>query len=124
MTATSEFSITQLTRAYGVTPRAIRHYDEFGLIRPHRNSANRRRFDAAERDRLVFILRLRRASIGLPEIRSIMRAGRSDGAAAQLARAIAVVETRLRTLEETDAKPGSVEAATQLLTALRAEMNH
>ena len=123
MSATPEFSITQLSRAYGVTPRAIRHYDEVGLIRPHRNRANRRRLDLAERDRLLFVLRLREAGLGLDQIRRIVAVGRRHGPSEQLARACEALADRIVDLEcAVPPKPASLGATVSVLKALETEM--
>ncbi|MDP3747001.1 MAG: MerR family transcriptional regulator [Phenylobacterium sp.] len=123
MSASPEFSLTQLSRTYGVTPRAIRHYDDVGLIKPHRNRANRRRLDLAERDRLLFILRLREAGLGLGEISRIVAVGRRHGPSEQLARACDALSDRIVDLEcALPPKPASVEAAVSVLKALETEM--
>ncbi len=123
MSISPEFSLTQLSRTYGVTPRAIRHYDDVGLIKPHRNRANRRRLDLAERDRLLFILRLREAGLGLDEIRRIVAVGRRHGPSEQLARACEALNDRIVELEcALSPKPSSVDAALNVLKALETEM--
>ncbi|MDP3746368.1 MAG: MerR family transcriptional regulator [Phenylobacterium sp.] len=123
MSASPEFSLTQLSRTYGVTPRAIRHYDDVGLIKPHRNRANRRRLDLAERDRLLFILRLREAGLGLDEIRRIVAVGRRHGPSVQLTCACAALNDRIVDLEcAFPPRPASVKAAVSVLQALETEM--
>ncbi len=53
----SEYSISELAREFGITPRAIRFYEEKGLLTPQRNGTSRI-FNAADRVRLVLILRV------------------------------------------------------------------
>ena len=50
----SEYSISELAREFGITPRAIRFYEEKGLLSAQRNGSARV-FNAAERVRLVLI---------------------------------------------------------------------
>ena len=51
-------------RAYcGLTQRAIRYYEERGLIAPDRDSYNQRLFDAETLDALSLISKLRKAGL-------------------------------------------------------------
>jgi MerR family Zn(II)-responsive transcriptional regulator of zntA len=82
----------------GLTPRAIRYYEEQGLVEASRNRQNARCFDAAARVQLELIARLRRAGVSLKEIRSVLIAREEDADhAAGLIRAI--LEHRLCELE-------------------------
>lgn len=63
-------SLSALTRRFGVTPRAIRYYEEAGLIAAERDPMNARRFDGEQQERLAEIVRLRRAGLSLNEVRS------------------------------------------------------
>ena len=74
--------ISDLAKLYGLTPRAIRFYEERGLIQTSRDRLNTRRYDARARDRLKAIAELRRAGLGLDDIEEILRAG-ENGADAQ-----------------------------------------
>lgn len=56
----------------GLSPRAIRFYEECGLISTRRDHLNRRIFDGETRRRLGIISRLRRAGLGLEEISSLL----------------------------------------------------
>ena len=53
----SDYSVSELAREFGITPRAIRFYEEKGLLTPQRNGTSRI-FNAADRVRLVLILRV------------------------------------------------------------------
>ncbi|HEV7949428.1 MAG TPA: MerR family transcriptional regulator [Glaciihabitans sp.] len=54
----------------GVTPRAIRHYHEIGLIpEPERGSDNRRRYGYDEMIRLLWVRKMTDAGIALDDIR-------------------------------------------------------
>ena len=62
------FSIGELADMFGITPRAIRFYEDQGLLSPRRVGKNRI-FSNRERVRLDFILRGKRLGISLAEIR-------------------------------------------------------
>ena len=74
--------ISDVAKLYGLTPRAIRFYEERGLIHTSRDRLNSRRYDARARARLKAIAELRRAGLGLDDIGDILRAGEA-GAEAQ-----------------------------------------
>lgn len=61
--------ISTLTQRYGVSPRAIRFYEEEGLIEADRDRQNRRIYDADAQARLAQIVDLRRCGLSIPEIR-------------------------------------------------------
>lgn len=69
-------------RLFGLTARAIRYYEERGLIKAGRDRLNARIFDAKARRRLTWIAKLRLAGVSLPDIEEVLteedRAG--DGA--------------------------------------------
>lgn len=55
-----------------MTPRALRLYEERGLVAVHRDRLNRCHFDGAARRRLGWTSQLRAANISLPDIRFIL----------------------------------------------------
>jgi DNA-binding transcriptional MerR regulator len=65
------WTITELAEEFGITLRAIRHYEDVGLISPERRGTSRV-FHARDRIRLQLILRGRRLGFSLPEIRTIV----------------------------------------------------
>lgn len=62
------YSISELAQIFGITPRAIRFYEDRGLLAPRRVGKTRI-FGKRERVRLDFILRGKRLGISLAEIR-------------------------------------------------------
>lgn len=71
------FTVKQLARLAGVTPRALRHYDQIGLLKPSRLGENGYRYYGDESlPRLQQILFYRELDIPLEEIRKIV--GRHD----------------------------------------------
>lgn len=68
-----KISISALSIAYGLTPEALRYYEEKGLLSPDRTSASGfRRFSLADVQRLGIIKSLQRQGFSLDEIKRIM----------------------------------------------------
>lgn len=61
------FSISDLAREFGITPRTIRFYEDQGLISPHREGRTRV-FTRRDRTRLKLALRGKRLGFSLAEI--------------------------------------------------------
>lgn len=77
-----EYSISQLARMAGVSPRTLRHYDQLGLLAPSRVSANGYRwYQRRELLLLQRILLLKELAVPLPRIAEIL-AGEADEVAA------------------------------------------
>ena len=70
-TERAEFSISELAREFDVTPRAIRFYEDQGLITPRREG-QRRVYTARDRTRLKLTLRGQRLGLTLSEIRELI----------------------------------------------------
>ncbi|BCJ73603.1 MerR family transcriptional regulator [Catellatospora sp. IY07-71] len=101
-----EWSIQDVARLAGTTSRTLRHYDEFGLLRPSRVGRNGHRFyDQDCLVRLQRILLLRELGLGLPAISAVLAGQQSTTAA---------LRTHLRLLEHErdriDRQIGSVKA--------------
>jgi len=64
--------LTALMRRFGVTARAVRFYEEEGLITVGRDRRNFRVYDQEAQARLAQIVELRRCGLGLPEIREAL----------------------------------------------------
>ncbi len=64
------FTIRQLTKEFGVTARALRFYEEEGLIAPSRRGQTRL-YAPRDRARIVLILRGRRVGFSLAELREL-----------------------------------------------------
>ena len=65
------YTITDLTREFGVSTRTIRFYEDEGLISPQRRGRTRL-FREADRRLLSFILRGKRLGFSIAEIREII----------------------------------------------------
>ncbi len=66
------YTITELTREFGVSTRTLRFYEDEGLIHPERRGRTRL-FRAADRRLLQEILRGRRIGFTIAEIREIIK---------------------------------------------------
>jgi len=65
------YSISELAREFDITTRAIRFYEEKGLLCPRREG-QKRLYNAADRVRLELILRGKRIGLTLEESRDII----------------------------------------------------
>jgi len=61
-------------RLFGLTARALRFYEEKGLVEARRDRLNARFYDPAARRRLEWIARLRKAGVSLPDIEEVLHA--------------------------------------------------
>ena len=78
-----DYSIHELAALSGVTPRALRYYDQIGLLRPRRDPANGyRRYGPAEVDLLQQILFFRALGLSLEEIGTLIASPGFDRGAA------------------------------------------
>ena len=68
------FTITELAREFDVTPRAIRFYEDQGLLAPRREGSSglRRVYSSRDRTRLKLTLRGKRLGFTLSEIRDLL----------------------------------------------------
>lgn len=103
---TSTYTITELAREFDITPRAIRFYEDQGLLAPTRaggkNGAGRNRvYSARDRARLKLTLRGKRLGLALSEVKELldMYEGPKDEAA-QNARFIEVLKRHRAQLEQ------------------------
>jgi DNA-binding transcriptional MerR regulator len=93
------FSMTQLAREFDLTSRAIRYYEQEGLIAPSRRGRTRV-FSLRDRTRLRLINRGRRLGFSIAEIREILDLYDSrDGEQGQLAHFIRKIRERRASLE-------------------------
>lgn len=65
------FTISELSREFNVTPRAIRHYEDQGLIFPQR-AGQSRVYSKRDRTRLKLTLRGKRLGLSLGEIKELI----------------------------------------------------
>jgi DNA-binding transcriptional MerR regulator len=97
--------IAEAKRRFGLTERAIRFYEERGMIEVERGLYNQRYFDEKAQTRLAWISSLRSANIALRDIEEIIALEEKEGrgyalAAERLADMRANLSAQLRTLEK------------------------
>ncbi len=107
------YSITQLCREFGTTPRALRFYEEQGLLFPRRNQTQRV-YSYKDRARLKLIVRGRKVGLSVAEIRDILETYEAKGEAAQNALALKLFKQRLAALE---AERSQIDSAVEALRA-------
>jgi DNA-binding transcriptional MerR regulator len=115
---TKLLTVTELARELGVTARAIRLYEDKGLIAPQR-VGNRRVYSNRDRGRLVLILRGKRLGFSLREIRDWLELYDTGlDQTEQIKRLLALTRERLTTLE---AQYNDLEATIDELREIEAE---
>jgi len=94
------YSITQLCREFNVTPRALRFYEQKGLLHPSRRGWTRI-FNYRDRARLKLILRGKKVGFTLAEIKEMLDLyNLKDGQLAQLKLASRKMAERLVALRQ------------------------
>jgi DNA-binding transcriptional MerR regulator len=92
------FTITDLADAFQVTPRAIRFYEDQGLIAPERRGQNRV-YTKRDYARLAWVLRGRRVGFSLADIRELLDLyDKGDGRLTQRAATLAKCRAQLDAL--------------------------
>ena len=97
-TERAEFSISELAQEFDITPRAIRFYEDQGLLAPRREG-QKRIYTPRDRTRLKLTLRGKRLGLTLSEIRELIdmyEPGRDERP--QLERFLAVLEAHKASL--------------------------
>jgi DNA-binding transcriptional MerR regulator len=102
-TTQKTFTISQLAAEFDLTPRAIRFYEDHGLLAPAREgpSGRNRVYSQRDRTRLKLTLRGKRLGLTLSEIKDLVdmyESPRDTGA--QLKRFLAVLAAHRATLEQ------------------------
>ena len=100
MSQEQTYTISELAREFGITPRAIRFYEDEGLLAPAR-AGRQRIYEKRDRTRLGLILRGKRLGLSLAEIGELL--DMYDGArnsALQLQGFLAVLAERRRVIEQ------------------------
>ncbi len=120
------FTIRQLCLEFQCTARALRFYEDKGLLSPARQGLNRV-YSYKDRARLVLILRGKRVGLALAEIREILQLyDKTDGGAVQNAKALAKFKERIVALEQRrediDQAIDELRRASERLEAMLAEV--
>lgn len=119
------FSISDLSSEFGVTARALRFYEDEGLISPERRGTMRI-YSHRDRARLAWILRGKRVGFSLAEIRELLDLyDIGDGRKSQRSATIARCRDRIALL---DAQKHDIDAAiaelSQFIALIEPELDH
>ena len=101
------WTIGELTKEFDVTARALRFYEDKGLLSPLRDGTMRK-YSARDRVRLILLLQGKRFGLSLDEIRDLLNLYHSEGGrrvqmvqtAQKLRHQIKVLEDKKNDLEE------------------------
>lgn len=117
------FAIRQLCQEFKVTPRALRFYEDKGLLSPARDGMNRV-YNHRDRVRLQLILRGKRVGFSLNEIREILELyDHQDGGAVQSARSLKKFRERIVALKaQRDDIDGAIEALEEGCVRLESQL--
>ncbi|MDO8839079.1 MAG: MerR family DNA-binding transcriptional regulator [Parvibaculum sp.] len=110
------WTITDLAAEFGITPRALRFYEEKGMLSPDRRG-QARLYSKRDRARLKLILNGRDVGLTLYEIRTILDLydGDEEGTARQYRHALGIFRRRMEAVkklrDEADAQLARLETA-------------
>lgn len=93
------YTISELAREFQVTPRALRFYEDKGLLSPTRDGLNRV-YSARDRARLMLILQGKSVGFSLSDIREILELYTLEGHRAQLKLALKKSRDQIKNLEK------------------------
>lgn len=103
MSTATRHSISDLAREFDITPRAIRFYEDHGILAPQREGSGgmRRVYSARDRTRLKLTLRGKRLGLTLAQVRELIDMYESPkDAAAQARKFLAILAAHRATLEQ------------------------
>ena len=93
------YTITELAQEFDITPRAIRFYEDLGLLEPGRDGRNRV-YTHRDRTRLKLTLRGKRLGLSLSDIKQLVDMYESpDDTAPQLKAFLSVLQAHRQQLE-------------------------
>ena len=94
------YSVTQLAKDLGITPRTLRFYEDKGLLMPQRLGTTRA-YTHRDRVRMILILRGKRMGFSLREIKEFLDLYDADHSSAkQMQHLLKKVRGRITLLEE------------------------
>jgi DNA-binding transcriptional MerR regulator len=118
----SSYRIGELCALFHVSPRALRFYEEVGLLAPDRDYQQSRLYSREDYNRIRVITWGRRASLSLQEIRELLdEYDSADQGRAQMAKALAKLRAKAA---ELDAHRAHIGGEIAQLEARLADMDH
>jgi len=93
------YTISQLAAEFEITPRALRFYEDRGLVSPGRAGQNRV-YSEADRARVAIILRGKSVGFTLEEIKELLDLERLAGLKPQMQEALRRLEDRIVDLKQ------------------------
>lgn len=94
------YYIGDISKALGLSQRAIRYYEELGFIRPRRTEGGFRIYSDHDVDMLRMVIRFKELGLSLEEIRDLISLGHGEAHAAALPRLRAALSTKQQEFEE------------------------
>ena len=118
LTGKGAFTIGELSREFGVTLRALRFYENKGLISPQRDGLSRL-YSQGDRNRLALILKGKKLGFTLGEIRQMIAAeeGETDANALSMSREKCLEQIEIRKRQKAEIEEGLNELS-RIYTAL------
>lgn len=113
------YLISDLSREFGVTLRALRFYEDRGLISPKR-IGTMRIYDARDRDRLGVILKGKQLGFTLAEIQEMLAVDQGETGGVDLRLSLEKIDEQIAHLESQRAE---VEAAIEELRGARRKLS-
>lgn len=120
LTADSKWGIRDFANLFGVTPRAIRFYEDKGLISPSREGGSRV-FGALDRFRFERILRAKRLGFTLDDIKEVLEV--TDGVVSDPAELMRRQENFRRVIKSLSRRRSDIDVLSAELSGLCNLMN-
>lgn len=97
MASNHVYTIGQLAKLSGVSPRTLRHYESLGLINPTRTESGYRTYTSQDAKRLAHILSMKQCGLTLSEIAELL----NETAGQNVIKVLATNLSRLREQQQT-----------------------
>jgi len=94
------YTISELAEEFDISTRAIRYYEEIGLLKPKRTPGNHRIFTRKDRARLKLILRGKRLGFTLEEIKKVLDMYDVSGEPEQIKLTLKIADEKLKEIED------------------------
>lgn len=108
------FGIAQLSREFGITARALRYYEQVGLLSPERRRGGTRVYSSRDRERVILILGGRAMGLPLQATGRLFELYEREGDVARMAEALRVFRQEIQALERRRDEVGQAIAMLQV----------